>query len=135
MTLIIETSAAQIMTMPIIMYIFGQFSAVALLANVLVVPLVPIAMSLCLAAGLAGMFVPFMSGWLAMPSRLSLTYMLDVVSLLSRLPRALVKQSITVWQMVLMYSGMIMLVIILWHKIKTSSGIITDIKQVVGGEI
>ena len=135
MTLIIETSAAQIMTMPIIMYIFGQFSAVALLANVLVVPLVPIAMSLCLIAGLAGMFVPFMSGWLALPSRLSLTYMLDVVSLLSRLPRALIQQSITVWQMVLMYCGLIILVIILWHKIKTSSGIITDIKQVVGGEI
>ena len=135
MTLIIETSAAQIMTMPIIMYIFGQFSAVALLANVLVVPLVPIAMSLCLVAGLAGMFVPFMSGWLAMPSRLSLTYMLDVVSLLSRLPRALIQQSITVWQMVLMYCGMVILIIILWHKIKTSSGIITDIKQVVGGEI
>jgi len=72
---------------------------------------------------------------LALPSRLSLTYMLDVVSLLSRLPRALIQQSITVWQMVLMYCGLIILVIILWHKIKTSSGIITDIKQVVGGEI
>jgi competence protein ComEC len=82
--IITETIAAQAMTTPLIMYIFGKFSLVAVLANILVVPLVSVAMSLSLLAGLAGLIVPAISGWLALPARWLLTYMLDIVSLLSQ---------------------------------------------------
>jgi len=88
MQVLIESICAEIMTLPYILYIFGQMSNVSLLANVLVVALVPLAMLLCVIAGLAGMFVPFISGWLAWPARIVLTYMLDAASLLSRIPHA-----------------------------------------------
>ncbi len=85
---LIESICAEIMTLPYILYIFGQMSTVSLLANVLVVALVPLAMLLCVTAGLAGMALPMVAGWLAWPARLVLTYMLDTARLLSRIPHA-----------------------------------------------
>jgi competence protein ComEC len=86
--IVIETLCAEIMTIPIVLYIFGQTSLVGLVANVLVVALIPIAMLLSLVAGLAGMLVPTVAGWFAWPANLLLTYMLDTAQLLSRLPYA-----------------------------------------------
>jgi len=72
--------------LPLILYIFGQMSLVSLLANMLVVALIPLAMLLSLIAGLAGMLVGNIAGWLAWPAQVLLTYMLDVVNMLSRIP-------------------------------------------------
>jgi competence protein ComEC len=84
--ILLESICAEIMTLPIILYIFGQMSLVSLLANMLVVALIPLGMLLSLIAGLAGMLVGNVSGWFAWPARLLLTYMLDVVKLLSHIP-------------------------------------------------
>ncbi|HSX30974.1 MAG TPA: ComEC/Rec2 family competence protein [Candidatus Saccharimonadales bacterium] len=83
----IESLCAEIMTMPLVLYIFGQVSLVSLLANLLVVALIPLAMLLSLVAGLAGMLAGNIAGWLAWPAQVLLSYMLDVVNLLSRIPR------------------------------------------------
>jgi len=74
------------MTIPLVLYIFGQVSLVGLLANMLIVALIPLAMLLSLVAGLAGMLAGVVAGWLAWPAMVLLTYMLDVVTMLSRLP-------------------------------------------------
>lgn len=50
-----ETLSAQLLTMPIIMYMFGTVSFVALLANVLILPFVPLAMLLVFIAGILGL--------------------------------------------------------------------------------
>jgi competence protein ComEC len=84
--IVIESLCAEAMTLPLILYIFGQMSLVSLLANVLVTALIPLAMLLSFVAGLAGMIMGSVSGWFAWPARLLLTYMLDVVNLLSRIP-------------------------------------------------
>src|SRR6266404_8669704 len=76
---LLETLSAEIMTLPLILMTFSQLSIVALIANLLVVPLVPIAMLLSAVAGLFGAFVPQIAGWFALPARLLLTYMLDIV--------------------------------------------------------
>jgi ComEC/Rec2-related protein len=131
MALIIETSCAQIMTMPIIMYIFGQFSVIALVANILVVPLVPIGMLLCLVAGLGGMLLTPVAGWFALPARLVLTYMLDIVAALSHLPKALIKQPLGLWQMITLYGLILFTVTILWHKNRGKRGII--VTELAGG--
>jgi competence protein ComEC len=86
MAIVIESLCAEVMTLPLILYIFGQMSLVSLLANMLVVALIPLAMLLSLIAGLAGMLVGNFAGWFAWPARLLLTYMLDVVNILSRIP-------------------------------------------------
>ena len=84
----IETLCAELMTIPLILYIFGQISSVGLLANVLVVVLIPIAMLLTFAAGILGWFAPLVSGWIGWPAEVLLTYMLDVATMLSRVPHA-----------------------------------------------
>ena len=82
----IETASAELMTIPLIMFIFGQVSFIGLLANVLVASVIPLAMLLSFIAGLAGMLVPLLAGWAAWPANILLTYMLDTATILSRLP-------------------------------------------------
>jgi len=104
LTLILfETLAAYVMTLPLIMFIFGKVSVVALVANLLVVPLVPFAMLFSAIAGIAGMISPLVSAWLAFPAKLVLTYMLDVAYLLSDLPFAQVLTGLTTVQMIILY--------------------------------
>jgi len=110
------------------LYIFGQVSLVALSANALVVALVPLGMLLTLIAGLGGMLASKVAGWFAWPARLLLTYMLDVVSLLSRVPHAFVQQlSLPITQMLIMYATVVALCVLLWLKTRKSAKI-TDRK-------
>ncbi len=81
--IIIETTAAQVATLPIIMCLFGQFSGIALLANLLILPLIPLVMLLVFLTGIgAAMHIPFISvvGWLATHL---LQYMIIVVEQLA----------------------------------------------------
>lgn len=121
-----ETVAAQLMTTPIIMYIFGEVSLIALPANVLIVPLVPLAMVLSFAAALAGMLVPALAGWIALPARLLLTYMLDVVALIAKIPNALSAKSLNLVQMIAAYLMIILACIIVWLLNRRKNAIITD---------
>lgn len=103
--ILIESLCAEIMTLPYVLYIFGQMSHVSLLANVFVAAFVPLAMLLCAIAGLAGMLVPFIAGWFAWPARIVLTYMLDAAQLLSRIPHAFVTGiGFSFWQMLCCYA-------------------------------
>lgn len=127
LTLILyETLAAQLMTLPLIMFIFGEVSLISIVANLLVVPMVPLAMLTSLVAGMAGMLIPAFAGWFAWPARLVLTYMLDVVHLLSKVPHALVSKSLALEQMVTLYGLIVTFCLALWHKTKHKAGIITD---------
>ncbi len=51
----IESLCAQIMTAPLIAHIFGTFSVISLVANILVVPWIPFVMLLVLVVGIFGM--------------------------------------------------------------------------------
>ncbi|HSW66711.1 MAG TPA: ComEC/Rec2 family competence protein [Bacillota bacterium] len=90
--MLIETLCAEAMTAPYLLHVFGQLSVFALPANLLVAAAVPLAMLLCLIAGLAGMLVPALAGWLSWPAKVLLTYMLDVAGWLSRLPHSFLEQ-------------------------------------------
>ena len=86
--MLIETTCAQIMTLPLIAYGFGQLSLISPLANLVELPLVPAAMFLSLLAGLAGMIVPAFAGWIAWPADLLLRGMLWLVHSLAAVPGA-----------------------------------------------
>lgn len=117
--IIIESLCAELMTIPIILYIFGQVSLVALPANALVLAFVPLGMLLSFVAGLGGMLVPAMAGWLAWPAKILLTYMLDIVSVLSHVPHSFVQTlSLPLTQMLLLYALVAGLCILLWQKTK-----------------
>ncbi len=114
--ILFESLAAQLMAASLIMYIFGQVSLIGVVANLLVVPLVPLAMLVSLFAGLGGMLLPTISGWLAWPARILLTYMLDIVSGLSRVPHALAQRSLLLWQMLGLYGAVATVCLLLWQK-------------------
>ena len=114
---LIESLCASIMTIPYILYIFGQVSLVALAANLLVVPLIPFAMLVTLVSGVAGMLVAPVAGWLAVPARIVLTYMLDVCALLSRVPHAFIQNvTLPAWMMLFIYSCVAAMCWLLWQK-------------------
>jgi len=87
------------------------------LANVLVVPLVPLAMLLGAAAGVAGMLIPSLVGWIALPARLLLTYILDLVRLLAGIPSVLVHRSISPAEMSGLYALVAAITIIMYKKL------------------
>ncbi len=128
LTLIItESFCAQIMTLPLILFIFKQVSLISLLANALVVPLVPLAMLMALMAGVSGMFWPVLAGWIAWPARILLTYMLDLIRLLARWPHALVERSWSLSSMLVMYGCLLVICLVMWRRLQKNARV-TDIK-------
>lgn len=123
----LESICAEIMTLPYVLHAFGQMSLIGLLANVLVVALVPLAMLVSLIAGLAGMLVPAIAGWFAWPAQVLLTYMLDIAHLLSRIPHTFLQNLSFSWQEMLACYGMVaVLTAILHFKKPDKNAKITD---------
>lgn len=117
----IESLCAEVMTMPYVLHVFGQISLIGLPANVLVVTLIPLAMLLSLIAGLAGMMAGSFVGWLAWPAILILTYMLDIAQLLAGVPHSFAQKiGLSIWQMLIVYLTLGLLILILYIKTKHS---------------
>ena len=93
----LESVCAEAMSLPFVLYIFGQMSLIGLPANVLVVTVVPLAMLLGLVAGLAGMVGGTLAGWLAWPASVLLNYMLDIAHLMSHIPHVFIPCQKTPW--------------------------------------
>ena len=126
----IESICAEIMSLPIVLFTFGQMSLIGLPANMLVVALVPLAMLLSLLAGLACMLAPIIAGWIAWPARVLLNYMLDTAHLLAHVPHIFVENlRLPLSEMLLWYAGISMFVAALWFKTNQRSAILTDISD------
>ena len=116
LSLLIETMSAQILTVPLIMFVFGRLSIISLVANMLVVPFVPLAMLASVCAGLAGMWWASVAGWLAVPAVVIMTYMVDVISLLARAPSASLVLAINAWQLTALYVCIVLMLTVWWQK-------------------
>lgn len=103
-----ETIAAQLATLPILLVAFGQISNVALLANLLVLPFVPLAMLLTFAAGVLG-FGGEVAGWL-------LSYMIKVVEYFAGLEWAQSQLAFPAWAAWLAYGLMAAAAWWMWRK-------------------
>ena len=110
-----ETLAAEVMTLPLIVAMFGQLSLVGLVSNVLVVPLIPLAMLVSTVAAAAGMWLAPIAGWLAWPANILLTYILDIVRLFSSIPSIFLHKSISLASMLYVYA-LVLIVIAIAHK-------------------
>lgn len=83
-----ETISAHLVTIPIIALSFGVISNVAIIANILVVPLVPLAMLLTFLCGIGVILsIPFVE-LLATPTSWLLEYMVSVARFVSEIPWA-----------------------------------------------
>jgi competence protein ComEC len=111
--LFIESCSAQLLTLPLILCFFGTLSVVAPLTNLIVLPLVPLAMALTFVAGLGGMVIPPFAGWLAWPAALLLGFMLKVIDAFAALAWAGSQQSINLVAMLGMYGLIVTATIVL----------------------
>ncbi len=75
------TIAAQISVLPIIVYNFGNISLVALITNLLILPIIPWLMILGFASAILGIFSNFLGWVFYLPSWLLLTYFLKVMDI------------------------------------------------------
>jgi competence protein ComEC len=83
-----STIAAQIAVLPLLLYQNGLFSLVALPANLLVLPSLPLAMLASFAAMLAGALAPVAAPVVGLPAYALLSYIIGAVELASDLPLA-----------------------------------------------
>lgn len=88
--ILFDTMSAQIVVAPIIALYMGQFAPYGLIANLLVLPLVPFTMLLTFFAGLAGWIFPAgLAQFIGWPAEKLLGYIIDVARQISDLPGAL----------------------------------------------
>ncbi len=101
------TLSAQILALPIIMYYFGSVSLVAPVANILLAPVVPIAMLLGALALFGGLIWLKLGQIMAMGAWLAFTWLAQVTGLLSSLPWAEIRlPAFPLWLLLAYYALM-----------------------------
>ena len=116
-----ETLSAQIMTLPLIVLTFGLLSNVALIANMLILPFVPMAMLLTFLVGIfAG--VPIVADLLAKLSEWLLGYMIWVADWLANQSWAQMEVQISGFSAVIMYMVLGLAIFYMARKTKFKFG-------------
>ncbi len=82
------TLSAQAFVLPLLLYETGNLSLVAVPANVLVLPLVPLTMLAGFLAGIVGLFVPLLAPIAGLPAYVLLHYIVSVATYAAALPLA-----------------------------------------------
>lgn len=100
-----ETVGAHLVTLPIVATAFGMISHVAIPANLLIVPFVPIAMLLTFISGLAGIIAPGGAELVGVPASWLLGYMTNTAEFLAELPWAQTSLEVP-WWVIPVYYGL-----------------------------
>jgi competence protein ComEC len=109
-----ETIAAQLATLPILVGVFGQFSNVALPANLLVVPLVPLAMLLVFLAGVLAAFLLPAALMIGTGATILLEYMILITNFFASQAWAITELSLPWYGVLLGYGVLTALCIYFW---------------------
>lgn len=104
--IVVDTLSAQLLTLPIIIFVFGSYSPLALPANLLILPLVPLAMLLTFIAGVGSLLVPTLAVCWGLPAQLILQYMTTITHWLGELPGARGETTLTIIGLVMSYVGL-----------------------------
>ncbi len=86
--IIATTIAAQVFVLPLLLWQTGNLSLVALPANILVMPFIPLAMALSFIAGLVGVMVPIAAPIFGIPAYLVLSLVISIATYSAKLPFA-----------------------------------------------
>jgi competence protein ComEC len=113
-----ETVAALLVTAPIIMLVFGQYSVYALLANLLVVPVIPYVMLAVFSAGLASVVLPLAGPLASLPAAGLLHYVTGVVQWIANLPDAQSEVTLSGFGLGLYYALVALACWYMWAKTK-----------------
>lgn len=110
-----ETITAQIATIPLIVMSFGVLSTVAIFANLLILPLVPLAMLLTFIAGGSAYIAPALVPIIAFPAQTLLSYMVWVAEYFANLPWSQVETTLMPWGVALYYAVLIAVACWMWR--------------------
>ncbi len=113
-----ETISASILTLPILILAFGQFSNVAIITNLLVLPFVPLAMLLTFIGGIGALLVPGLASLFGLPAEWLLAYMINVIQFFAGLGWAQTTLTIQPWVVWLTYVFIVAACMYLWHVTK-----------------
>jgi competence protein ComEC len=99
------TIAATICTLPLSIFYFGSTSAVALIANVVVVPMVPLLMAVSGAVYLFSFLPSTIAQILIIPCESVLKIALSILEYCARIPGSLMVFSVPLWAVIIWYLG------------------------------
>lgn len=114
----LETLCAEMAALPLTLFVFGSVSVVSLAANMVVTPLVPVAMLATFMAGVSAVLWPGLGAWLALPAHWILTYMTAIVSWLSSIPWARQSMSLSLPGLILTYALLVGIGYVMWRKLR-----------------
>ncbi len=113
---VVETFSAQIMTLPVVLVVFGEYSPLALIANILVVPLIPVGMLLTFVAGLYGLLLSHGVAFVGFPAEFLLSYITKVVEKMSVLPQASATTQFTITGLIATYTFVFITSFYFWRR-------------------
>lgn len=100
---LIETSSAQIMTLPLIAFVFGQYSPLSLIANILILPTIPFAMLATFISGIISLILSPLGMIASLPAQLILGYITHTVNWFAKIPWASGSITINVGHLIVLY--------------------------------
>ncbi len=107
------TLAAQIFTLPILIYNFGQISIISLLANILILPLLPAITILGFIFSMIGMVWELLGQFLSWPAWFMLSYLIKIIDWFSKISWAnLIFQNVSIFFLLFCY---FVLALIIWR--------------------
>jgi len=116
--IVVTTLSTQIFVTPYLLYLTGNLSLIALVSNIIVLPVIPLAMLAGFLAGVVSLASPILAVPFTGAAYFVLSYVLSVSDLLSRVPFASVSvPAFPWWLMALIY-----IVLVLFLFIKTQNG-------------
>lgn len=115
---IVETVSAQLLTLPLVLLIFGRLPLLSVIANALIVPFIPLAMLMTFAAGLGGVVFGAGAVVLGLPSQILINYMLNVVDVMANISWASIDVVIEPTVMILAYAFIVTAGTVLWRRLR-----------------
>ncbi len=112
----IATISAQLAVFPLLLFSFGKLSLVSPLANLLILPIIPLAMFLIFLSALIGFIwikLGIIFGW---PAWLFSTYLIKLSEFLARMPGAAVNIKIGWELLIILYFVLLVLIYILFQR-------------------
>ncbi len=127
----LEALVAQLMTLPIILLVFGNLSVLGIVANVLIVPFIPFAMIATTLAGFAQMVLPTIAPYAALPAHAILAVIVSAVKLLSAVPWATVSLQISLTALIAWYVAITGIISMMWLRLSRQQKRIVLEQQIV----
>ena len=118
----LESICAEIMALPYVVHMFGQMSLIGLLANILIVGLIPLAMLLSLISGIVGVLFSNISPLIAWPCAILLNSMLGTAHVLASIPGIFIENiKLSLGYMLALYLTALLLIVVLASKTKSTN--------------